>query len=72
MTFPRPTTGLKMNTAEFERLPLIKPTGFREYDARWLYPEEINLMGLQAVGLGLATLLPQKGVPARFVVGHDF
>jgi phosphomannomutase/phosphoglucomutase len=72
MTFPTPTTGLKINTADFERLPNIKPTGFREYDARWLYPEEINLMGLQAIGLGLATLLPQKGVPARFVVGHDF
>ncbi len=72
MTFPRPMPDLKPNTADFERLPLIKPTGFREYDARWLYPQEINLMGLQAIGLGLATFLPQRGVPARFVVGHDF
>ena len=53
---PKPRADLKPNTADFERLPLVKPTGFREYDARWLFPEEINLMGLNAVGLGLATL----------------
>ncbi len=51
-TFPKPRTGLAPNTADFERLPYIKPTGFREYDARWLYPQEINLMGMQAIGLG--------------------
>ncbi len=53
---PKPRADLKPNTADFERLPLVKPTGFREYDARWRYPEEINLMGLNAVGLGMATL----------------
>ena len=51
--FPKPRQDLTPNTAEFERLPFIKPTGFREYDARWRYPEEINLLGLEAVGLGL-------------------
>ena len=70
--FPTPRADLKPNTADFERLPLVKPTGFREYDARWLFPEEINLMGLNAVGLGLATLFAQRGVPKRIVVGHDF
>ena len=60
------------NTFDFERLPLVKPTGFREYDARWLFPSEINLMGLQAVGLGMATLARRRKVPARFVVGHDY
>jgi phosphomannomutase / phosphoglucomutase len=69
---PKPRADLKPNTAEFERLPLIKPTGFREYDARWLYPQEINLMGLNAIGLGLATLAGRRGVPKRFVVGHDY
>ena len=49
---PKPRADLKPNTADFERLPLVKPTGFREYDARWLFPEEINLMGLNALGLG--------------------
>ena len=70
--FPKPRADLKPNTAEFERLPLVKPTGFREYDARWLFPQEINLMGLNAIGMGLATLVRRRGVPTRFVVGHDF
>jgi phosphomannomutase/phosphoglucomutase len=72
MTLPKPRADLKPNTADFERLPLVKPTGFREYDARWLYPQEINLMGLNAIGLGLATLAAKRGVPRRFVVGHDY
>ena len=55
--FPIPRDDLEPNTAAFERLPLVKPTGFREYDARWRYPDEVNLMGMQAIGLGLATLL---------------
>ena len=53
---PAPRTDLKPNTADFERLPFVKPTGFREYDARWLFGKEINLMGMQAIGMGLATL----------------
>jgi phosphomannomutase/phosphoglucomutase len=63
---------LKPNTADFERLPFIRPTGFREYDARWLFPHEINLMGMQAIGLGLAALMRRRGVPVRIVTGHDF
>ena len=69
---PRPRSDLKPNTADFERFPLVKPTGFREYDARWLFPEEINLMGLNAVGLGMATLFAERGVKKRLVVGHDY
>ena len=69
---PKPRADLKPNTADFERFPLVKPTGFREYDARWLFPEEINLMGLNAVGMGLATLFARRGVPKRIVVGHDY
>ncbi len=70
--FPKPRQDLKPNTAEFERLPFVKPTGFREYDARWRYPEEINLLGLQAVGLGLVAHMRERGVPPRLVVGHDY
>ncbi|MEO1544226.1 MAG: phosphomannomutase/phosphoglucomutase [Pseudomonadota bacterium] len=69
---PKPRADLVPNTEDFERLPLVKPTGFREYDARWLFPEEINLMGLQAVGLGMATLFGRRGVKKRIVVGHDY
>ena len=70
--FPKPRQDLRPNTAEFERLPFVKATGFREYDARWRYPEEINLLGLEAVGLALADLMRARGVPTRIVVGHDY
>ncbi|MGI9523080.1 MAG: phosphomannomutase/phosphoglucomutase [Hyphomicrobiaceae bacterium] len=69
---PTPRGDLRPNTADFERLPFIRSTGFREYDARWLYPDEINLMGLQAIGMGLGRLFHERGVPKRFVVGHDY
>ncbi len=71
-TFPRPRTDLRPNTAEFEQFPFIKPTGFREYDARWQYPSELNLMGVQAIGLGLGALYRQRGVPQRIIVAHDY
>ena len=70
--FPKPRQDLRPNTAEFERLPFVKATGFREYDARWRYPEEINLLGLEAVGLALAELMRERGVARRIVVGHDY
>ncbi|MDR1827180.1 MAG: phosphomannomutase/phosphoglucomutase, partial [Methylobacteriaceae bacterium] len=70
--FPKPHTDLKYNTFEFEFLPLVKTTGFREYDARWLFPQEINLMGVQALGMGLGTLAQELGVGPEIVTGHDF
>jgi phosphomannomutase / phosphoglucomutase len=70
--FPKPRQDLRPNTAEFERLPFVKATGFREYDARWRYPEEINLLGLEVVGASLAALMRDRGVPPRIVVGHDY
>jgi phosphomannomutase/phosphoglucomutase len=70
--FPVPRTDLIPNTADFERYPFIKPTGFREYDARWLFPDELNLMGLQAIGMGLAELFRRRNVPLRIVTGHDY
>jgi hypothetical protein len=45
------------NTYAYESEPMVKPTGFREYDARWLFGKEINLMGIQALGMGLGTLI---------------
>jgi len=50
----------------------VKPTGFREYDARWLLGSEINLMGMQALGMGLGTLIGELGVKPEIVTGHDF
>ena len=68
----KPRPDLKPNTPEYEQAPLVKPTGFREYDARWLYGEEINLYGVQALGLGLGTYLHERGVRPHIVTGHDF
>src|SRR5260370_5923173 len=51
---------------------MVKPTGFREYDARWLFEKEINLMGVQALGLGLGTYLHEMGIEPKIVTGHDF
>jgi phosphomannomutase/phosphoglucomutase len=66
-----PRADLAPNTAAFETLPLVKATGFREYDARWLFGPEINLLGVQALGLGLGTYIHELG-QSKIVVGHDF
>jgi phosphomannomutase/phosphoglucomutase len=68
----RPRADLKPNTLEFETIPLVKATGFREYDARWILDKEINLLGIQALGLGLGTYVHRIGVKPRVVVGHDY
>ncbi len=70
--FPVPKPSLAPNTYAFESEPMVKPTGFREYDARWLFEKEINLMGVEALGLGLGTLLHEMGVRPEVVTGHDF
>jgi phosphomannomutase/phosphoglucomutase len=72
MMFPKPKPALTPNTYAYESEPLVKPTGFREYDARWLLGSEINLMGVQALGLGLGTLIRELGVKPEIVTGHDF
>ena len=70
--FLKPKASIQPNTYEYETTPLVKPTGFREYDARWLLEKEINLIGIQALGLGMATLFHELGVRPDIVVGHDF
>jgi phosphomannomutase/phosphoglucomutase len=70
--FPKPKAALTPNTYAYESEPLVKPTGFREYDARWLLNKEINLMGVQALGMGLGTLIHELGVRPEIVTGHDF
>ena len=67
--FPKSQPALKANTLAFETIPLIKPTGFREYDARWLFEQEINLMGVQALGLGKAIAIDQVLVYPDGAVG---
>ena len=70
--FPKPQPQLRPNTYAYESSPMVKATGFREYDARWLFEKEINLMGVQALGLGLGTLIHEMGVEPKLVTGHDF
>ena len=67
-----PRADLKPNTFDFETTPLVKATGFREYDARWILEKEINLLGIEALGLGLGTYIHEIGVAPKIVVGHDF
>ena len=77
--FPTPKPTLTPNTYDFEITPLVKPTGFREYDARWWFGQpdspktpELNLMGVTALGMGLGTLIKEMGVKPEIVTGHDY
>jgi phosphomannomutase / phosphoglucomutase len=79
LMFPQPSAHLTPNTLAFETTPLVKPTGFREYDARWWFghpgssvPPELNLMGVQALGMGLGTLIHEFGVKPEVATGHDY
>lgn len=69
----------KPGSFSFETDALIKATGFREYDARWWYGRpgderepELNLIGVQALGMGIGTLVRRLGVGPEIVTGHDF
>src|SRR5437016_2110943 len=70
--FPKPKSVLVPNTYAYESEPMVKATGFREYDARWLFGKEINLMGIQALGMGLGALIADLGAKQEVVTGHDF
>ena len=70
--FGIPKSDLIPNSYAFESQPLITANGFREYDARWLFPKEINLIGIQALGLALGTYFHERGIEPKVVVGHDF
>src|SRR6266403_3860540 len=70
--FPKPKSVLVPNTYAYESEPMVKETGYREYDARWLFGKEINLMGIQALGMGLGALIMELGVKQEVVTGHDF
>ncbi len=68
----KPLPDVTPNTWEFLRDAMIKPTGFREYDARWKYPDEINLPGVTALGLGLGTQIHLRGIEPVIAVGNDY
>ena len=52
----------------------IDPYGFREYDARWLYKKDINLLGISNLGKGLGSQIikhTKKNNP-RIILGQDY
>ena len=51
----------------------INPLGFREYDARWLYPKDIDQEGIKNVGQGLGSqIVSRTNKSPRVIVGHDY
>ncbi|MCC6008852.1 MAG: phosphomannomutase/phosphoglucomutase [Rhodobacteraceae bacterium] len=70
MNAPRPEVA--QNTWDFLIAPMIAPTGFREYDARWRFPDQINLPGITALGLGLGTQMHRRGIRPLIAVGNDY
>jgi len=51
----------------------ISQFGFREYDARWLYPKDINQEGIKDVGKGLGSQIISKTKKSpRVIVAHDY
>ena len=66
-----------MNESDFKiqdylESPNISKYGFREYDARWLYPDQINLSGIKKFGASLGCLMYQEKVDPKIIVGHDY
>lgn len=51
---------------------VLAPTGFREYDARWRFPDDIDADGMTRLGLGLGTQMHERGLRPEIVTGHDF
>ena len=52
---------------------IISPYGFREYDARWLFPDDVNQQGLEIFGFSLGKYISNQVKPgATIVVGHDY
>jgi phosphomannomutase/phosphoglucomutase len=68
----KPLPDVAQNTWAFLRDAMITPTGFREYDARWKYPDQINLPGITALGLGLGTQIHLRGIDPVIAVGNDY
>ncbi|MEJ6501036.1 MAG: phosphomannomutase/phosphoglucomutase [Rhodobacterales bacterium] len=69
---PKPRPIVTQNTWDFLLEPMIAPTGFREYDARWKYPDEINLPGITALGMGIGTQMFEAGIGPVIAVGMDY
>ncbi|MGR3571838.1 phosphomannomutase/phosphoglucomutase [Brevirhabdus sp.] len=69
---PVPLAQVTADSWDFLDYPMIAPSGFREYDARWRYPAQINLQGFIALGLGIGTQMHRARIAPRILVGNDF
>ena len=51
----------------------INPNGFREYDARWLFEEDIDIEGITDLGKGLGSQIIKhlKKKKPKVILGHD-
>ena len=51
----------------------INTSGFREYDARWLYPKDGDLEGIEELGKGLGSQVidKTKKTNPKVIVGQD-
>ena len=64
---------LTFNFNEVMEEAIISPFGFREYDARWIYPNDVNRKGLEVFGNSLGQYISKKvKAGASIVVGHDY
>jgi phosphomannomutase/phosphoglucomutase len=70
--FPKPAPQLAPNTYAYESQPMVKPTGFREYDARWLLRQGNQPDGRAGARHGHRHADHEMGVKPEIVTGHDF
>jgi phosphomannomutase/phosphoglucomutase len=64
---------LQFNFDETLDPAVISPYGFREYDARWLFPDDVNQQGLEIFGFSLGSYISNRVKPgASVVIGHDY
>lgn len=63
---------ISFDIKNFSDEPIINEFGFREYDARWIYPKQINLSGIKKLGYGLGQLMTEENIKKEIVVGHDY
>ncbi len=60
------------NTERYVRDPLVRDTGFREYDVRWRFGKELNEQGALTLGKAFGTLLQQSYHLYELVIGQDY
>ncbi|MGI9312129.1 MAG: hypothetical protein ACR2O9_01145, partial [Alphaproteobacteria bacterium] len=61
----------RKDLAPNESDPYIDVDGFREYDMRWIYPDQINLFGFKILGIVLSDFFIKKSYN-KIILGHDF